>query len=655
AQPNSQYHASFKGNPSIIPLPQSLNWTNKTFPLNLCQAILISNFSLKIAASQFLKYTQRNITVKNGNTQTNNYQILLKLSAINSPFGRKEAYHLIVSNNSIVLTANTPHGIFNGLQTLYQLINGDKIQGCEITDYPAYNWRGYMLDVARNYQAPELIKQQIDVMAKYKMNIFHFHITEDIAWRLAINQYPQLTAPENMLRDKGKFYSIKVMKELIAYCKERFITLIPEIDMPGHSKAFTRAMGTDMQSERGIKIVTNILREVCTTYDIPYLHIGADEVIIKNSQFLTEVSEVIRHYNKQTIGWSPGGKFDSKIIHQLWGSDAVLDPTVKHIDSRALYITDMSPQSSVVTIFQRQLGGKPHGDSNLLGGEICLWGDRKIKRETDYITMNAVYPDMIAFGERSWRGGGYPDLLLDIGPDTSQRAKDYIEFENRLLVHKRKYFTQFSFPYVKQQNIKWKLFGPFQNYGDSTASFWPEKTGIHLEDSTADINASGGTIWLWYHNGEHYNSWLPSPQKNTTWYGFTRFWSDTDTTISLWIGFKNFLRTLSGNTPPAGEWDYNKSMAWINQEIISPPQWKNPGQKLRGHLELPLEDEDYYYRTPAKVTVHKGWNAILVKTPLIMSEELDPWQRRCMFSVMPVHKEEGVNWYSNEVEFKPDK
>ena len=96
-------------------------------------------------------------------------------------------------------------------------------------------------------------------------------------------------------------------------------------------------------------------------------------------------------------------------------------------------------------------------------------------------------------------------------------------------------------------------------------------------------------------------------------------------------------------------------MAWVDQEIISPPQWKNPEQKLRVNLELPLEDEDYYYRTPAKVTVYKGWNTFLVKTPLITSGKLDPWRRRCMFSVTPVHKEESINWYLNEVEFKTDK
>ncbi len=142
-----------------------------------------------------------------------------------------------------------------------------------------------MIDVGRNYISMDLLKQQIDVMARYKFNVFHFHPTEDIAWRFAIKQYPQLTTKENMLRNKGKFYSEEEIKDLIAYCKERYITFVPEIDMPGHSAAFRRAMKTDMQSNSGLHIMKNILKEICTTYYIPYIHIGADEVRISNSNF----------------------------------------------------------------------------------------------------------------------------------------------------------------------------------------------------------------------------------------------------------------------------------------------------------------------------------------------------------------------------------
>ena len=130
--------------------------------------------------------------------------------------------------------------------------------------------------VGRNFQSVQSLKGQIEVMSRYKLNIFHFHFTEDIAWRLAIKRYPQLTAPENMLRNKGMYYTTSEMKEMIAYCKERYITLVPEIDMPGHSAAFKRAMGFDMQSDSGLVVVKNILQEFCDTYDLPYVHIGAD-------------------------------------------------------------------------------------------------------------------------------------------------------------------------------------------------------------------------------------------------------------------------------------------------------------------------------------------------------------------------------------------
>ena len=117
-----------------------------------------------------------------------------------------------------------------------------------------------MIDVGRNYMSVAGLKEQIDVMALYKLNVFHFHATEDIAWRLAISRYPQLTAPENMLRDKGLYYSKEEIRELIRYCRDRHIQFIPEIDMPGHSGAFKRAMHTDMQSDSGLLIVTSILK-----------------------------------------------------------------------------------------------------------------------------------------------------------------------------------------------------------------------------------------------------------------------------------------------------------------------------------------------------------------------------------------------------------
>jgi hypothetical protein len=255
-----------------------------------------------------------------------------------------------------------------------------------------------------------LLKQQIDVMAAYKLNVFHFHATEDIAWRIAIKQYPQLTSPEFMLRNKGMYYSEDEIKELIAYCKERHITFVPEIDMPGHSAAFKRAMGVDMQSDSGIVILKNILKEFCTTYDVDYIHIGADEVKITNKNFVSEITNYIESFGKKVIGWQPGGNFTNSTIRQLWMDDNAHlsnQQNLQFIDSRHLYLNHMDPLEAVTTIFNRKIADKEKGDAHTLGGTICMWHDRAVNKDEDILKMNPVYPAMLAFAERSWRGGGH--------------------------------------------------------------------------------------------------------------------------------------------------------------------------------------------------------------------------------------------------------
>lgn len=651
------FQSARANNPSLIPIPQSVKWNKGIFLLNSCKAIIIKDASLKKEALSLQQYisdkTGRRLPIlEKGNS---NLCIELQLGKIVTKHGVEEAYRLTINNKSIRLTANTTHGIFNGLQTFYQLIRPDHaVPACMITDYPAYIWRGYMVDVGRNYQSPALLKKQIDIMGRYKMNVFHFHLTEDIAWRLQIKQYPQLTAPENMLRNKGEYYSVEVVKDLINYCKERYITLVPEIDMPGHSAAFNRAIGVDMQSPKGFEAVKNILKEVCTTYDIPYIHIGADEVVIKNTQFLPEVSNLIQKYNKKVIAWAPGGNYDDHTIRQLWKDEGEKDigkQTIRYIDSRSLYISDMDPLNTVVTIFQRQLGGKSVGDSSLLGAEVCLWNDRKVEQEEDLMKMNAVYPALLAFGERSWRGGGY-ELAFNIGADSSVRAKAFTEFETRLLTHKHAYFSSEPFPYVKQADIKWKLLGPFKNNGILDKSFWPEEQSSNPADSIAVTNALGGTIWLWHTNWPSVKAWLAAPETNTTWYAYTSFYSKTDTLQNFWIDFKDQSRSGADATPPSGEWDYMKSKLWMNGTLISPPKWTFAGRS-KGRLDEPLVDEAFYYRPPLLLNVKRGWNKVLIKLP-INDFILNDWQvpPKWMFTFIPVQKKEGINWDTYPAVFK---
>lgn len=625
------------GNPPLIPMPQSVQWGTGSFNLKACKNILIQSASLRAEAVRLQQVAKMGIRTSATAKQNTIY---LALGEVKAPYNANEAYRLTIDNQGVQLVANTPHGIHNGIQTLLQLINNNEATACTITDYPAYRWRGYMVDVGRNYQSPALLKQQIDRMSRYKLNIFHFHLTEDIAWRLQIKKYPRLTDPEITERNKGKFYSVEEMKDLIRYCKERHITLVPEIDIPGHSKAFTRAMGVDMQSEKGAAIVKEIFKEICTTYDLPYIHIGADEVKITNPHFIPEVSAVIRKYGKQIVAWAPGGNYDDGIIRQLWkeeGDRDVHNQSIQYIDSKFLYISDWDPLNSVVTIFNRQLGGKPHGDSSLLGAEFCLWNDRAVTREDDLISKNAVYPSMLAFSERSWRGNGYPGVVFSIGNDNEQRAVEFKEFEERLLLHKNRYFSNLPFMYVQQTGIRWKLFGPFENKGDLSASFWPEQNGLNLADSTPAQEATGGTIWLWHTHGPAVKAWLPSPKEKTTWYAYTRFWSDNDTTRNMWIATKDLSRSGADATPPKGEWDYMQSKIWINGQIIPPPNWQFPGRPS-GRLHEPMVDENFYYRSPNMVRFKKGWNEVLLKLPMSTFDPNLDWQvpPKWMFTVVPL-------------------
>ena len=657
---NTWLHA--QQHPSLIPLPRVLEWEAGRFLLNRCKTIVVSDDTLQKEA-QGLKevLAEKGFAIVIRQQPVAGNIIQLKLGRVNVACLPEEAYQLKVTGKQVLITANTPHGIFNGLQTLYQLINGQSwVPGCNILDYPAYAWRGYMVDAGRNYQSPEQLRQQIDIMSRYKLNIFHFHLTEDVAWRLQVLQYPALTAPEHMTRNKGKYYSIEEMKDLIQYCKDRFITLVPELDIPGHSSAFKRATGEDMQSEKGSRIVLDIINEICSTYDIPFIHIGADEVEITNKQLLPDVSNAIRQHHKEVITWTPGGVGASSTIRQLWKKEPLDGNQVKYIDSRFLYLSDYDPLNSVVTIFNRQIGGEQQGNTHLLGGEICLWSDRRVAKETDLLVMTAVYPSMLAFAERSWRGGGEKGIVFYLGNDSSASAKDFALFEERLTDHKRRYFSALPFQYVKQTNIHWKLFGPFENKGALETHFWPEYVITSLQDSIAAIRATGGTIWLWHTHGpagvDSVKAWVPTPKENTTWYAFTRFWSDTDTAIAMLSELKDLSRSGADATPPAGEWDYMKSRIWLNGALLPPPVWAFPGRGA-GHLEDPLTDEGYSYRPPAIVPVKKGWNSVLVKLPVDRFDPLKDWQvpPKLMFTVIPVHKEKGINWYETGTLFQPGK
>ncbi|MBB1286409.1 family 20 glycosylhydrolase [Flavisolibacter sp. BT320] len=624
---------------SLLPLPQQVQWQAGYFPLYESRTIVVGDKSLQKEAEMLqnaLLVKGLQLSLQTKAVQRDEKTIVLQLGSVKAPLQKEEAYQLSVTENNVVITANAPHGIFNGAQTLLQLArDGVMLDACTITDWPAFAWRGYMIDVGRNYMSMASLKQKIDVMAQHKLNVFHFHPTEDIAWRIESKLYPQLTAPEHMLRNKGLYYTEAEIKELIRYCKERHILFLPEIDMPGHSAAFRRAMKTDMQSDTGLVYVKNILKEFFETYDLPYIHIGADEVKITNQNFLPEVTALLQGMGKKVIGWEPGGNFTKSTIRQLWMDDQgkiTGSPGIQYIDSRHLYLNHMDPLEAVVTIFNRQIGNREHGDGSALGATLCTWHDRAAAKEEDILQMNPVYPGMLAFAERTWQGGGQAGWVANIS-DGDEKA--FAAFEGRMLDQKKSLFLEKPFPYAKQANLVWQLYGPYKNGGDLSKRFAPEEKGIAALKTTKQV--TGGTVVLRHWWAPQIKGAINNPDDCATWYATTRIWSDEEGEQPFWIGFNNLSRSYFSGAPPAGAWDHRGSAVWVNGDLVSPPAWRLAGGP--GNAEIPLMDEGYEYRAPTMIRLQRGWNTVLVKAPVGSFRGRD-WQNpvKWMFTFVPAPK-----------------
>ena len=217
----------------------------------------------------------------------------------------QEAYQLIIGSGQIRIEANNKAGFMHAARTLQQWKRidekGDIVFDCvRIVDEPRVSWRGFMLDSGRQYQSVSTIKKYIDMASILKMNVFHWHLTEGLGWRIEIKKYPELTR-KGAFAGKGEeqqgFYSQEDIREIVQYAAERCITVVPEIDMPGHAEAALFAypelgcFGQPVEiPERGftqhifcagkdhtLNVLKDILDEVCDLFPSPYIHLGGDE------------------------------------------------------------------------------------------------------------------------------------------------------------------------------------------------------------------------------------------------------------------------------------------------------------------------------------------------------------------------------------------
>ena len=216
-----------------------------------------------------------------------------------------EGYQLEVRPSGVEISAQDPRGLFYGAVTLWQLAtlreqsNGPvELPALHIEDAPQLPWRGFMLDVARHYMPPEFIKQMLDWMALHKLNMLHWHLTDDQGWRLQILKYPRLTEVGARGVSQG-YYTQEQVRDIVRYAGERFITVVPEIDIPGHAQAAIAAyprLGTEgappavsadwgvhtyllNADEQTFAFLEDVLSEVMALFPSQYLHLGGDEAV----------------------------------------------------------------------------------------------------------------------------------------------------------------------------------------------------------------------------------------------------------------------------------------------------------------------------------------------------------------------------------------
>lgn len=370
-----------------------------------------------------------------------------------------EGYRLAVTGEGVTLTAARPAGLFYGTQTLRQLlpaaIEADvrrpgpwRIARGTIHDRPRFAWRGAMLDVARHFFGPTEVRRLVDLMALYKLNRLHLHLSDDQGWRIAIRSWPRLTSVGGRTAvggGKGGYFTQRDYASLVAYARSRFVEIVPEIDMPGHVNAALSAYarlncnGVAPGPYTGIEVgfsslcirkevtyrfVDDVVRELAALTPGPYLHVGGDEAHSTDPAeylaFMERVETIVRSHGKRMIGWEEVAKTKLRrtSVVQHWSDPAlarraveqgirlVMSPASKaYLDMkyrpdsrigltwagltsvRDAYTWDPATQASGVA------------ERSILGIEAPLWTETAVTRaDLDYL----MFPRLLGHAEIAW-------------------------------------------------------------------------------------------------------------------------------------------------------------------------------------------------------------------------------------------------------------
>ncbi|HUW89003.1 MAG TPA: beta-N-acetylhexosaminidase [Candidatus Nanopelagicaceae bacterium] len=476
----------------IIPEPAKVSLNDGVFILSQKTTIQVD-----LTSTRNGEYLKQVITSKYGlnlaiekSSQNNEGKNSIKLKTSNEKnLNNSEKYYLLVSRENIIISATTSIGVFYGIQTLIQLIphkasKGDKVSlessiPCvSIEDFPRFKWRGFMLDESRHFFGKKQVKKILDLMALLKLNTFHWHLTDDQGWRVEIKKYPLLTkigskregtiiSRKKLLLSSQKrklpidgipvsgYYTREDLMELIEYASERYITIIPEIDFPGHTMAALAAYPElsctggpfEVSTRFGIhkdvfcigkeevfEFSQNVLDEVMDIFPSKIIHTGGDEVprhrwnkcsecqnrIIKEGvagsenlqvYFTNRIADYLASKGRHLMGWNEilNDKLNEDAICHYWTNN--LELVLQHaMKGRKVVMSEMSavylnyPYKLIPTKKTYLYDPVPEEYGNnyekhILGIEACLW--------TEYINSKdklewQTFPRLIAVAETGW-------------------------------------------------------------------------------------------------------------------------------------------------------------------------------------------------------------------------------------------------------------
>ena len=486
---------------NLIPRPVSVTATGNYFTLQKGSGIYLQGNSEELQhignylAARLKPATGFELAVKTAGSEAPQGNIYLSLDPKDSKNGNEE-YTLEITKATVKLTASSAEGLFRGVQTFRQLFPAKielattqegpwKIASGTIIDSPEYAYRGFMLDVARHFFGVDDVKRLLDELAYYKINMFHFHLADDQGWRIEIKSWPQLTLHGGLTEvggDKGGFYTQEQYSNIVKYAAERYITVIPEIDMPGHTNAALSSYhelncngkapdlytGIEVgfstlctSKELTYKFIDDVVGELAALTPGPYLHIGGDESHATKIEdyipFVKRVQDIVLSHGKKAIGWDDIAISEMKpgVYAQHWasvknaqlavkqGSKILMSPAVKaYVDMQYDSTTTPGLHWAAYIEVDSAYNWDPAklipgvAKENILGVEAALWSET-IKTMSDIEYM--VFPRLPGYAEIGWS-------------PASSRSWD--EYKLRLAAHGEK-FKALGINYYHSPRVPW--------------------------------------------------------------------------------------------------------------------------------------------------------------------------------------------------------